>query len=95
MKYPIIWVILFYQWIAPDSLRKRCIFKKSCSNYVLEGAREKGVLEALRRLRTRVQSCRPGYTQIDTSNDLVLLRLADGSIMEGADLSDRIRREIG
>ncbi|WP_368981519.1 membrane protein insertion efficiency factor YidD [Pseudophaeobacter sp. 1A09344] len=99
MKYLIIWAILFYQRVAPTSIRKRCIFKKSCSNYVLEGVREKGVYEAFKRFRSRVRACRPGYTQIDTSmtvhHDLVLLRLVDGTIVPEVELSDRLRREFG
>ncbi|WP_192966882.1 membrane protein insertion efficiency factor YidD [Phycobacter azelaicus] len=99
MRYPIIWAILLYQRVAPTSLRERCIFKKSCSNYVLEGAREKGTFEAFRRLRERVRRCKPGYAPIDTEaaghNDLFLLKLSDGSIVEESDLSDRLRNEFG
>lgn len=98
MKYLIIWAILLYQRVAPASLRERCIYKHSCSNYVLEGARQKGVLEAFRRLGTRVRRCRPGYAPIDTGvaghDDLFLLRLRDGSVLEEADLSVRIRKEF-
>ena len=98
MRYPIIWAILLYQRVAPTSLRERCIFKKSCSNYVLEGAREQGAFEAFRRLRERIKRCKPGYTPIDTGaaghNDLFLLKLSDGSIVEEADLSDRLRNEF-
>lgn len=99
MKYLIIWAILLYQRVAPTSLRERCIFKKSCSNYVLEGAQEKGVFEAFRRLRERIKRCKPGYTPIDTGiaghNDLFLLKLSDGTILEEAELSERLRNEFG
>ena len=99
MKYLIIWAILLYQRVAPTSLRERCIFKLSCSNYVLEGARQKGAFEAVRRLGVRVRSCRPGYAPIDTGvaghDDLFLLRLCDGSVLEESDLSERIREEFG
>ena len=99
MRYPIIWAILLYQRVAPTSLRERCIFKKSCSNYVLEGAREQGAVEAFRRLRERIRRCKPGYAPIDTGaaghNDLFLLKLSDGSIVEETDLSDRLRNEFG
>ncbi|WP_367648144.1 membrane protein insertion efficiency factor YidD [Ruegeria arenilitoris] len=98
VKYPIIWAILIYQRVAPTSLRERCLFKKSCSNYVLEGAREKGTFEAFRRLRERIRRCRPGYAPIDTSiaghNDLFLLKLSDGSFLEEAELSERLKREF-
>ena len=93
-----IWAILLYQRVAPISLRERCIFKKSCSNYVLEGAREQGAVEAIRRFRERIKRCKPGYTPIDTGaaghNDLFLLKLSDGSVVEEAELSDRLKREF-
>lgn len=98
MKYLIIWAILFYQRVAPASIRERCLFKLSCSNYVLQGAREAGSLEAVRRLRERVSCCRGGYVRVDTAiagqGDLVLLRLADGRVVEEQDLSERILREV-
>ena len=98
MRHPIIWAILFYQWIAPASIRRRCIFAESCSNYVLEGARKSGTFEAIRRFRRRFRSCRPGYTQIDTSmsahKNLLLVRLADGMVVEGGELSDRLKEEF-
>lgn len=99
MKYLIIWAILLYQRVAPPSIRERCIFKVSCSNYVLEGAREVGALEALKRFRHRTKCCRPGYkpinTQIADHEGLFLLRLRDGSIAEEKELSKRLRAEFG
>lgn len=98
MKFLIIWAILLYQRVAPASIRERCLFKLSCSNYVLQGARDAGTLEAFRRLRERVSCCRAGYVRVDTAiagqGDLVLVRLADGRVVEGQDLSERVLREV-
>lgn len=98
MKYPIIWAILIYQRVAPTSLRERCIFKKSCSNYVLDGAREKGAFEAIKRLRERMRKCKGGYRKIDTSlakaETEPLVRLVDGSVLEWHEVSEKVKAEF-
>ncbi|MCB9957708.1 MAG: membrane protein insertion efficiency factor YidD [Rhodospirillaceae bacterium] len=99
MRLLIIAAILIYQKIAPKSLRQLCIFRHSCSNYVLEGARRDGTLEAFARFRRRLRCCRPGYSRIDTTmsnyDGPILVRLVDGSVIEGHELSERLRREFG
>lgn len=98
MKYLIIWAILIYQRVAPTALRERCIFKKSCSNYVLEGAREKGTFEAITRLRERTRKCKGGYRMIDTSlaqaETEPLVRLVDGSVLEWHEVSEKVKAEL-
>ena len=98
MRWIIIAAILVYQRVAPRSLRERCIFRHSCSNFVLEGARQQGWLEAIRRLRQRIRACRPGYSRIDTSTKRydgpILVRLIDGSVIDVDDLSERVKSEV-
>lgn len=98
MRTLVIAIIQFYQWVAPSKIRNRCLFRESCSNYVLDGARSVDSGEAFRRMRRRVAACRPGYRQIDTFglgyDGEGLLQLADGSVLDLGDASDRIRSEF-
>lgn len=84
--------------MAPSSLRERCLFKESCSQYVLAGAREHGTSEALKRLTKRMRQCRPGYARLGTAMssgpDLVLVRLVDGTVIDESQMSDRVQREF-
>jgi putative component of membrane protein insertase Oxa1/YidC/SpoIIIJ protein YidD len=87
-------LILAYQRIAPTSLRERCIFAESCSNFVLRKLRDGGVRSGLVALASRARRCRPGYFRLPAS-DLypgvdAPVRLADGSIVDRSELSPRV-----
>jgi putative component of membrane protein insertase Oxa1/YidC/SpoIIIJ protein YidD len=94
MRFILIGLISAYQRVAPRALRDRCIFAESCSNFVLRRAREEGVLAAIAALRLRMRRCRPGYFFLPPSSMLDGLnspvQLADGSIVEMAELSPRL-----
>jgi putative component of membrane protein insertase Oxa1/YidC/SpoIIIJ protein YidD len=60
MKYLILLTIRLH-WLLPKNKRRKCIFKKSCSNYVFEATRESGFLEELKAFYFRYKNCRGGF----------------------------------
>lgn len=58
MKYLILLVIQLYWKFIPPSKRKKCIFKKSCSNYVFEKTQKEGFISGLKAFRFRYTNCR-------------------------------------
>lgn len=68
MRYVLLFIIKIYWKLIPAKNRNRCIFKKSCSNYVFDITQKNGLLKGVNALCTRFKSCRPGYTIIDLDN---------------------------
>lgn len=99
MRRILVGSIRIYQLLAPKKIRDRCIFKISCSEFVLQSALESGFLYALARLRSRMRACRPGYYLIKNVNcdgvHVSLVALADGSIAAIDVLNDRTLQELG
>ncbi|MEH6656858.1 membrane protein insertion efficiency factor YidD [Leeuwenhoekiella marinoflava] len=61
MRIFLLLLIRFY-WISiPKTNRRRCLFKKSCSHYVFDIAKDEGLLSGLKALNFRYKHCRPGY----------------------------------
>jgi putative component of membrane protein insertase Oxa1/YidC/SpoIIIJ protein YidD len=98
MRAAISALILAYQRLAPRALRERCIFRESCSNFVLRTARERGAGAAMAAFGLRMRCCRPGYYRLPQSSmypDIAIpVRLADGSIVDLSGLSHRVRGEL-
>ena len=91
-------MVVTYQRLAPNKIRGRCIFGESCSNFVLRRLREDGAGAGLRAFRERFEQCRPGYFllprgALDEAMETPV-RLADGSVVEVATLSRRVREQL-
>ncbi|WP_367575552.1 membrane protein insertion efficiency factor YidD [Aliisedimentitalea sp. MJ-SS2] len=99
MRAFLIGIVLLYQKLAPSSIRERCLFHTSCSNYVLDGLRQKGIKSATKRFFRRIRQCRPGYYPIEIemndSSQERFLNLADGSTIPEKDISSRVLCELG
>ncbi|OOG75454.1 membrane protein insertion efficiency factor YidD [Flavobacterium sp. A45] len=61
MKYLILFIIRLYWNCIPKRIRKKCLFKVSCSHYVFETTKEKGFLEGLKAFRFRYINCRGSF----------------------------------
>jgi putative component of membrane protein insertase Oxa1/YidC/SpoIIIJ protein YidD len=46
----------------PHKWKRQCLFRESCSAYVLRVAEERGLVAAVRAFRARAAECRPGVT---------------------------------
>lgn len=59
------WVLILFIRVYrrfPDRLKRRCLFKETCSTLALRVAKEEGFLAACRAMRVRFSLCRPAYS---------------------------------
>lgn len=60
LKNFLIWVVHFYQHYAPTSLRMKCRFEPSCSQYMILAIEKYGVLKGLKMGLNRLSRCKIG-----------------------------------
>lgn len=91
MKHLILLAIKIYWNCIPPSKRKKCIFKKSCSNYVFEITQSEGFINGLKAFRFRFQNCR-GNFQIfkNPINDKIQMILPSQTIIEREEIAERL-----
>jgi putative component of membrane protein insertase Oxa1/YidC/SpoIIIJ protein YidD len=91
MKYLLLTLINWYWFLIPESKRRRCIFKKSCSNHVYDITKEKGFSEGIRALRFRFENCRAGFeiftNPVDNKTQVIL---PSKIIVDSEEIADRI-----
>ena len=89
MKTLILWFIHGYWRLVPESRRRQCLFRESCSNYVFRRTRDQGALAGLSALKIRWHRCRPGYSVVASGDGLALL-CTDGSFVDGTHVAPEI-----
>lgn len=57
LKYVLIFIVKIYQKIAPISIRSRCRFEPSCSNYMLQSLEKYGLFKGLKKGIKRLKRC--------------------------------------
>lgn len=57
LKYILIFLIKIYQKIAPISIRSKCRFEPSCSNYMLQSLEKYGLFKGLKKGINRLKRC--------------------------------------
>lgn len=90
MRYLIVFVVRLYWAIIPRSARRHCIFRESCSCFVMRAAQEEGFKAAVSAFRIRVRQCRPGYVRYAAPDGIQYAVLADHTIV----LMDELRNEV-
>ena len=78
-----------YWVLIPKSKRRKCIFKKSCSHYVFDITKEKGLSKGIIALRYRYKNCRPGYNIIYINNTKMLIS-ANNELFPFTEIATRI-----
>lgn len=73
MKYLLLLTIKIYWLTIPKQKRNKCIFKKSCSNYVFDITKQEGLIKGLKALKNRFENCRPGYSEIDIEDETYII----------------------
>lgn len=66
IKHVLIWIIKFYQRVAPEKVRRRCRFEPSCSNYMIMAIEKYGFFKGLKKGINRLKRCKPpngGYDE--------------------------------
>ena len=57
LKYVLIFIVKMYQKIAPISIREKCRFEPSCSNYMLQCLEKYGLFKGLKKGINRLKRC--------------------------------------
>ena len=86
MKYILLVSIQLYWKLIPQSKRKVCLFRQSCSNYIYRITNENGFIKGMTALRLRIIKCRPQYELYKVDNTFIL-RLQDGSVINENEIS--------
>ena len=60
-----IWLVMAYQRIAPESLRKSCRYEPSCSQYMILSLQKYGFFKGLRKGLARWSRCKPPHGGYD------------------------------
>ncbi len=95
MKYAILLLIQAYWTILPESKRRRCIFKKSCSKYVYETTQENGFFSGMSALLFRFHNCRSGFQIFEDSiSGKIQIILPCQKIINEDDIADWLIKNI-
>ncbi|WP_083253217.1 membrane protein insertion efficiency factor YidD [Flavivirga aquatica] len=89
MKHLLIIIIKLYWKFIPESKRRKCLFKKSCSNYVYEVTESKGLLHGLKALKIRINNCHPNYNLIEVHGEKLLITNSN-NIFKQSEISETI-----
>jgi len=73
MKHLLLILIKSYWLLIPPRKRNRCLFNKSCSQYVFKTTQEQGFFKGLKALRFRWKHCRPGYYIVSVNSEKILI----------------------
>jgi putative component of membrane protein insertase Oxa1/YidC/SpoIIIJ protein YidD len=94
MKNIILFIIQLYWNIIPQSKRKKCIFKTSCSNYVFEITNKQGFISGLKAFRFRYKNCRGGFEVFNNPiSHKIQLILPSKMIIDSDEIAERLINE--
>ncbi|WP_411028053.1 membrane protein insertion efficiency factor YidD [Sphingobacterium sp. SRCM116780] len=83
MKYLLIILIKIYWQLIPRNKRRCCIFRVSCSQYVYQQSKQKGLIDGLKALHYRISNCRGGFQLFDHPIDgSKMILLPTGEVLE-------------
>ena len=92
MKFVLLNIIRLYWFIIPESKRRRCIFKKSCSHHVYDEIKLNGFKNGFKALNFRIRNCQPEfdvYTDYKSGQKKMLLK--SGVIVDENQIAERLR----
>jgi putative component of membrane protein insertase Oxa1/YidC/SpoIIIJ protein YidD len=82
VKHLFILLIKGYWLIYPERVRRKCIFKESCSLFVYNKTKEGGFFMGINALKKRIKQCKPGYRIVNLPNGEKVVLLADMTIVD-------------
>lgn len=84
-------MIQFYWFVKSKNSKPKCIFKKSCSHYVYEIAKQQGFLKGLKALKFRFENCRNGFELFKNPiNNTTNMLLPSKIIVEENEIAERL-----
>ncbi len=91
MKLFILLVIRLYWVLIPQSNRRKCIFKTSCSNYVFEITQKEGFMKGLKAFQFRYKNCRGNFSIFHNPIDnKIQMILPSQIIIEKEEIAERL-----
>ncbi|NHM05691.1 membrane protein insertion efficiency factor YidD [Flavobacterium sp. CYK-4] len=91
MKHFILKFIQLYWLIIPEEKRRKCIFRKSCSKYVYEIAKNEGFIKGVFAFHFRYKNCRSGFELFkDPMNNHTKMLLPSKKVIENDDIAERL-----
>lgn len=78
MRLLVLKLIEFYWHLYPETNRRQCIFKETCSKHVYRRLKEKGLVAGFLALINRVKKCRNGHSLYLGDNGFEM-KLVDGT----------------
>lgn len=90
MKHLILFTIQMYWNFIPESKRKKCIFKKSCSQYVFDATKNEGFIKGLKAFQFRYKNCRGNFAVFTNpvTNKLQII-LPSQLVIDKEEIADR------
>lgn len=82
MKIILLIIIKSYWLLIPRHKRRKCLFKKSCSNYVYEKTKSDGFIAGLIALKFRINNCNSQYSIMELNGEKILITKANKIIKE-------------
>ncbi len=91
MKYTFLVIIRLYWLLIPESKRRECVFRHSCSKYVFGVTSKEGFFEGMKAFYFRYKNCRNGFEVFkNPMNGQIQMILPDKSVIEENDISERL-----
>ena len=81
-----------YWVLVPKSRRRKCLFKTSCSHYIYQKTKEKGLHAGLQSLHFRIKNCNPNYQIIDLGDEKILVTKTN-KVFREKELSDFVLKK--
>jgi len=85
--------IEYYWKTRPESQRKICIYRITCSRYVYNELENNGFIAGIRAYFYRIKSCNHGYELI-LKKDMVVIKDCNGNLILENDISPLIIKEF-
>lgn len=90
MKSLLLFTIKVYWAAFPESKRRKCIFRISCSQHVYQSTKKEGFYKGIIALKYRYLNCRSGFQifnhPIDGSK---MIMLPSGQVLTEGEISER------
>lgn len=91
MKWILIVTIRLYWYLIPEPKRRRCVFRKSCSNYVYEQINNNGLNSGIKAFRYRFRNCRSGFQLFKNPlNNEIQIILPNQEIIKQEEIAKRL-----
>lgn len=71
-----------YWLLVPKHKRRKCLFKKSCSNYVYDITKSEGFISGLKALRFRMCNCNPYHSIMELDGQNILITKTNETLQE-------------